>query len=224
MIDVNNTVETAIISKEAYQLLDTVAKIGIPIFFALITSLLTWFFTFKTTKKNQEHEIEKLNKSYEQELKKLEKNYENDIRKSKLQIKVKMIEDAMLIVEEYFYATNRLNELYLNISRYELNYTYKELHTKNPLYAQKYQKIGAEYTNQARNMTKVISKFKLSGLNNSQNKLYEFSELIRNLNNKLKVSEIPFLKKEEIEIFLEISKKLKKEFYEELYKDFEMMK
>lgn len=163
-------------------------------------------------------------RNHKHEINKLEKSLEIDTVKIKQQIKIKMIENSMELIEEFFSATNRLKEVYLNIAINDLNILCNELKTINPVYSKKYYQADVEYKKQAKQSSKITSKFKLCGLKTSNEKLSSFAEHIRVINNQIRKSEKAFFDKNEFDEYKKEYEKLRQEFYEALYKDFENMK
>lgn len=233
MLDANTTGEIFDISKRVYDLGDTALKIGVPIFFSLITSLVTWFFTFKSTKKNHEHELIKLEKNYAQEItkleknqkheiEKLEKNYENDINKTKLQMKIKTIENTIEIADNYFKTCGEYVDLFFNCS--DLNETIAQFEKNHTELFKKYSRLRTKYVEDTAIYRTVHSKFVWLGFNNTAKELSKIQNIIAEEHNRLTNVEEMLMDNEKYEEFNKKYQLSKKAYYIAITKDFEQLK
>lgn len=232
MIDGNTTTGIIQISKEVHDLLDTALKIGIPIFFALVTSLVTWFFTIKTTKKNHEHELIKLEKNYEQEITKLEKNqkheieklektHDNEINKIKLQMKIKIVEDIQQIIDEYFTVCVEFSGIYLNCAQRKMQ-TVDQLEKEDKSYYDEYKNIKKSLKHEVDKARKARKKLELLGFKSSEKILGKLNLLIIKEYNKTNDNKL--LNQEEYEEFHKKLLQIQSEYFIAFNKDIETLK
>ncbi|WP_041956875.1 hypothetical protein [Sulfurospirillum arsenophilum] len=228
--------ETINQSKNIYDVLTTGLQIGIP---AIVGLLGTWFAMKNNNKniitnaklnhdheilkleKNHEKEIKKLEISYAQEITKLEKNYENDINKAKIQIKIKILEEAFALSEEHLnFASQFKTRLFNCIS---FNLYPKELYKKDQNIYQKYINDSNNFNDSFIHLNQACAKLNLLGFKDTTWTLYQCSDLVRIEYNKLNANEKKFMTEEEFDQFNKNFIALRENYYASINQQFNQL-
>ena len=147
-------------------------------------------------------------------------NHNHDVNKQKLDIKIKMLDEATTICDTYFFCVDKLTDQWFDNTLYKPIYL-NEFHEEN---SKRYLEIDKKYSDSIYSCNIAISKFNILGLHTASNHLMEYDKFIMGTRNDIVLNRMKTLTKEEFNVISNAIASKKKEYSQEISKYFESLK